>query len=236
MSLSSSSSCSTRRFRRSFPFSTRLDVSSSSSSSSSCRRRRRLRRRRRQHPKHTIPWCDCPFGSSPNDGLTYCVVVVVVVFVVVVNTQNTPYRGVTVHWGRPLTALSRLASLPRRTLRLRLKAQDGGGPPPILLSRIKLFIFVVVVVVVVLFDSTPSDAFFFLDSTRRVVLVVVVVCVLVIQQLRKDTQAGLSSLVLSFRVRRLKRRLDLDLTRLRLSSSSSSLSSTCAIVLGATRS
>jgi hypothetical protein len=57
-------------------------------------------------------------------------VVVVVVFVVVVaNTQNTPYRGVTVRWGRPLTALSRLASLPRRTLRLWLKAQDGGRAP-----------------------------------------------------------------------------------------------------------
>jgi cell division protein FtsW (lipid II flippase) len=58
-----------------FLFSTRLDVSSSSSSSSSCRRRRRrrLRRRRRQHSKHTIPWCDCPLGSSPNGALASCV-------------------------------------------------------------------------------------------------------------------------------------------------------------------
>ena len=57
-----------------FLFSTRLDVSSSSSSSSSCRRRRRrLRRRRRQHSKHTIPWCDCPLGPSPNGALASCV-------------------------------------------------------------------------------------------------------------------------------------------------------------------
>ena len=73
-------------------------------------------------------------GSSPNDGLTSCVCrcrrrrpcstrrfatsflfstrldvsssssFVVVVFVVVVVTENTPYRGVTVRWARPLTA------------------------------------------------------------------------------------------------------------------------------------
>ena len=87
------------------------------------------------HLQHVVPSCDCPLGSSPNDGLTSCVCrcrrrrpcstrrfatsflfstrldvsssssFVVVVFVVVVVTKNTPYRGVTVRWARPLTAL-----------------------------------------------------------------------------------------------------------------------------------
>ena len=49
---------------------------------------------------------------------------VVVVFVVVAITKNTCYPRVTARLGRPLTAVTRLASLPCRTLRHGLKAQD----------------------------------------------------------------------------------------------------------------
>ena len=62
--------------------------------------------------KHTIPWCDCPLGASPNGPFSLYLYCTRVVNIVVDDTRkNTPYRGVTVRWGRPLTAIPVLSSL-----------------------------------------------------------------------------------------------------------------------------
>ena len=89
----------------------------------------------------------------------------------------------TVRFGRPLTAVTRLASLPRRTLRhgSRLKTLFVDVQPFVFSPLLVCFIFVVVFVVVVLFDLTFSTPFLSLtDSTRPVVVVFVVVVVVVL--------------------------------------------------------
>ena len=75
--------CSTRRFLRRLFFSRRDSTcrrrrsSSSSSSSSSL------------SPKHTIPWCDRPLGTSPNGPFSLYLYCTRVVNIVVVDTRKT---------------------------------------------------------------------------------------------------------------------------------------------------
>ena len=90
-----------------------------------------------------------PFLDATRHVVVFVVVVVAVFVVVAVTRKNTPYRGVTVRWGRPLTAVPRIVSV------------------------------VVVVVVLVRLDASRRSFPFLDATRRVVVLVVVVFVVVV---------------------------------------------------------